>query len=130
MPGDAEPVGRRQNDLLYVLVRFGRARARLIEVEAPAGLLAKAAKLAQVTGDRRTETLRLAHASADVETGEIANGERAHREPERRHGGIDLLRQRALKQHALGLDRTDAVHTVADKAVADADHDRRLADLA
>src|SRR5215467_16273793 len=68
MPGDAEPVGRRQNDLLYVLVRFGRARARLIEVEAPAGLLAKASKLAQLIGDRRTETLRLAHAPADVET--------------------------------------------------------------
>ena len=49
--------------------------------------------------------LRLAHAPADVEAGEIAHRERPHREAERRQRAVDLLRQRAFEQQPLGLDR-------------------------
>ena len=44
--------------------------------------------------------------------------------------GVDLLRQRAFEQQPLGLDRAARQHPVADKAVADADGDRHLAEPA
>ena len=59
-----------------------RARARLVEIESAPGLLAEAAALAQLVGDRRREPLRLAHAPAHVEAGEVRHGERPHRKAE------------------------------------------------
>src|SRR4029077_7177794 len=81
MPGPATLEGGPKYDPPPVFIGFGRARARFVEVETAPGLLAEAPELAQLIGDRRAETFRLAHAPADVETGEIAHGERPHREP-------------------------------------------------
>src|SRR5262249_51762437 len=91
---DAEPRRRRDDQLLGLRVGLWRARAGLVAIEALAGLLAVAAALAQRVGDLGGEPLRLAHAPADVEPGEIAGGERPHGKAELGHRRVDLLRQR------------------------------------
>ena len=74
--------------------------------------------------------LRFAIAPADVEAGKIAHGERPHRKAEFGQCAVDLMRQGALEQQALGLDRAGAQHAVADKAVAISNHHRHLAEFA
>ena len=118
------------DQLLDLRIGQRRARALLIFVVALAGLLAEAAGLAQRVGDLRLDAAILARAPADIEAGEIAHRERAHRHAELGHDGIDLLRQRAFEQELLRLLAALRQHAVADEAVADADHRRHLGDLA
>src|SRR5262249_15160656 len=65
MPPDAKLLRRCDDQLFDLLIRFGRARARLVQIKTTAGFLAEAAKLTQLIGDRRLIALRLAHAPAD-----------------------------------------------------------------
>ncbi len=106
------------------------ARTRFVFVIALAGLLAEAAGFAQGVGDFRLDAAVFARAPADIETGEIAHRERPHRHAELGHDGVDLLRQRALKQQLFSLLAALRQHAVADKAVAYPDHRRHLGDLA
>ena len=108
----------------------GEREPAFILVVALAGLLAEAAGFAQRVGDLRLDAAVLARAPADIEAGEIAHRERAHRHAEFGHHGVDLLRQRAFEQQLLGLLAALGQHAVADEAVADADHRRHLGDLA
>src|SRR5581483_11554395 len=107
-----------------------RARTSVVQVKSASGVLTVTAAFAQLIGDRRREPLRLAHAPAYVEAGKVRHRKRAHREAEIRQGGVDILRQRALKQQTLGLDRSQPQHPVADETVAYADDRRDLAELA
>ena len=126
----AEPLQGLVDQLLDLGIGQRRARARFILVVALAGLLAEAAGFAQRVGDLRLDAAVLARAPADIEAGEIAHRERAHRHAELGHDGVDLLRQRAFEQQLLGLLAALRQHAVADEAVADADHRRHLGDLA
>src|SRR6185503_8184934 len=78
------------------------AVAGFVLVEALAGLLTEAALLADAVGDPRIDEVRallvaaLAHFPADVVARHVVHRERAHRHAELRHGGVDLLRARAL----------------------------------
>src|SRR5262249_12057834 len=129
-PLTPEPLRGLDDELLDLRIGRRRARAGLIEVIALAGLLAVAPGLAQRIGDLGARAARAANAPADIESGEIAHRERPHRETELDDRRIDLVRQRALEQQPLGFDRAPRQHAVADEAVAIADHDRHLADLA
>ena len=130
LPRHAKALRGRSDQAFDLRIGTRRARAAFINVEALAGLLPEAPRLAQLIGDLRARALRLAHAPADVEAGEVAHGERPHRKAKLRQCTVDILRQRAFQQQAFGLDRADAQHPVADKAVADADHDRHFLDRA
>ena len=84
--------------------------------------------LAQRVFDLVALAASLADAPADIEPGHVGHRKRPHRKPEPGDCGVDLLRQRAFEQQPLGLDRAARQHPVADKAVADADRDRHLAE--
>src|SRR5262249_53692375 len=70
------------DQLLDVRIGQRRARAAFILVVALAGLLAEAPGFAQRVGDFRLDAAILARAPTDIEAGEIAHGERAHRHAE------------------------------------------------
>ena len=132
-----DPVpGRRLHDQpLDFRIGTAGAGALLVDIEAAAGLLAEAAHLAQGIGDVRLAAIGrrahlLADAPADIETGEVAHGERPHRKAEAGDRLVDLLRRRALEQQTLGFERAGAQHAIADEAEADADDNRHLLDLA
>ena len=111
------------------------ALAGLVAVPAGAGLLAEAPRLAQLVGhDRRAwhaglGRLALARGPADVQAGEVAHAERAHRHAELLQRAVDLLRQRAGVEQALGRGAVARQHAVADEAVADARDHGDLLDL-
>src|SRR3546814_18935281 len=83
-----------------------RAVALLVAVPACTRLLTVAAHLEQPVGDRQLAVVRvgggaaLAAGMADVETSEVADGERPHRVAEIDHHLVDLLRQAALLQRS------------------------------
>ncbi len=71
---------------------------------------------------RQRRALALADRLADVEARQIAHGERPHGHAEIAQGSVDLLRRGALLQEELRLAAVLEDHTVADEAVANADH--------
>src|SRR4030095_7971283 len=99
-----------------------------------AGLLTEAALLAQSIGDPRIADLRLldvaalpgtpAHAIARA----IAHPERSPRHAEFLQRAVDLVRGSALVDQEHRLPQILLEHPIADEAVADARHHRRLAE--
>src|SRR5262249_8219416 len=81
-PRNPERLRGLDDDLLDLGIGRRRARAGLIDVIAPAGLLAVAPGLAQRIGDLGAHPAGAANAPAHIEPGEIAHRERAHREAE------------------------------------------------
>ncbi len=127
---DPKALSRLGDDRRDFWIGERRARAFRVAIEALAGLLSEPAKLAERVGDGGAKALCLSHAPADVETGEIARRERSHGEAEIDHRGVDLLRERAFKQHTLGGGVPLPQHAVADEAMRIADDDRDLAEAA
>ncbi len=78
---------------------------------------------------RQRRALALADRLADVETGQVAHGERPHGHAEVAQRPVDLLRRGALFQQEFRLAAILENHAVADEAVADADHHRNLLQL-
>ena len=95
--------------------RLGVARL-VVVVEARAGLLAAPALLAQDFADRRA--LRRRGRPADVEAGEIAHREGAHRQAEVDEHAVDVPGRRAFEDELHRLALALSQHAVADEAMA------------
>src|SRR6185295_9166909 len=108
------------DDLLDDRIGDRGALALLVAEVAGARLLAEAPELTDAIGHRRRDAAPFPDAPADVEAGEVAHGERAHREPEIRQHLVDLVRRRAFQNQLLGLQAALVQHAVADEAIADA----------
>ena len=111
-----------------------RALAVLIAIPAAPGFHAEPARFAQMVGDVDIARLRiagrrlaLAPGPGDLQPRKVEHGERPHREAVGFHGGVDLLRQRAVLQQELRLAPVGGEDAVADEAFGDAAHDRQLA---
>ena len=122
------------DDLQYRRVAGVFACLRIVLIETGAGLLAQPAHLGEHVGDTvraRIAALRfgqrLAGFVTDVDTGKIGDAYRPHRHAPCLHRRIDLFRRRALDQAELRFAKVRLQHAVADEAVADAGHDRHLA---
>src|ERR1019366_2084433 len=70
----------------------------------------------------------LAHLPTDVQSGQVAYGERPHRHAEVVKGAIDLLWHRTLLEQESGLAHIRRQHPVADKAFTDPDDCYDLSD--
>src|SRR5476651_1124027 len=135
--GDAELLRGLLDDLLDLGIGDRRAVGQIVLVVARAGLLAEAAELADRIGDVAGVAhvalflvlLALADAPAHVVAGEVAHGERPHREAVVVDHLVDLLGKGAFLHHVGRLDAARAQHAVADEAFADADKDGDLSDL-
>src|SRR6267142_435387 len=107
-----------------------RAIAWLIAVPACTGCLTEAPELADLVSHFRIaqvwwarRCLALADVPAHIETGEVADAERAHGKAEILDHLVHLLRKRAFLEQEAGFAEIAVQHPVADEAVADAgDH--------
>ena len=115
------------DDLLDLRVGRRGAGFRVVDVVAAAVLLAAPAGFAEDLADVAGGRLLLV--PADVEAGEIAHRERAHREAEVVQDAVHVVILGALQDDALRLLLALEEDPVADEAAADADQDRHLADL-
>ena len=73
------------DQLFHLGIWARRPRARFVEVEAAPGFLPEASHFAELSAIGAEKPSRLAHAPADVEPGEIADGEWPHGKAEIRH---------------------------------------------
>src|SRR6185437_6354424 len=83
-------------------------------------------RVALVPGPRRIE--RAARPPADIDAGDVADGEGPHRHAEIVEHLVDLLRQGALVDEEGGLAGQRPAAAVGDETVADAAHHADLAD--
>ena len=131
--GDLAPVdallgGEVEDDLLGDRRGLGVA-VLVVVVVAGAGLLAAAVHLAEDVADGRA-ACDVSFDPADVEAGEVAHRERAHRQAEVVEHAVDVPGHRAFEDELLRLALALRQHAVADEAGADADQHGDLADLA
>src|SRR3546814_18947564 len=102
-----------------------RAVALLVAVPACTRLLTVAAHLEQPVGDRQLAVVRvgggaaLAAGMAEVETSEVADGERPHRVADIDHPLVDPLMQAALLPHEVPLHIEGRAYAVDADTVAD-----------
>ena len=88
------------------------------------------ARFAQRIGDRRALPRRLANAPADIEPREIRHRERPHRKAETVIAASTSCGSAPSSNSRSASTEPARQHAVANKAVADADDDRHLAELA
>src|SRR5262249_9157478 len=126
--GNAEPSRGVENDPLDLRVGKRRPRPRFVTEITLARLLTEMPGFAQRVFDDRMFAARLANEPAAIKHTQIHHRKRPHRQSESDQRRLDILWQCSLEQQPFRLNRAARQHTVPDKAVADPDNSRNLAE--